>query len=49
SKEVIHEIGHLLGLRHCSNPKCVMHFSNTLNDTENKDIIFCKECRREIG
>ncbi len=49
SKEVIHETGHLLGLRHCSNPKCVMHFSNTLNDTENKDIIFCKECRREIG
>lgn len=49
SKEVIHEIGHLLGLRHCSNPKCVMHFSNTLNDTENKDITFCEECRREIG
>jgi archaemetzincin len=49
SKEVIHEIGHLLDLRHCSNPKCVMHFSNTLNDTENKDVIFCKECRREIG
>lgn len=49
SKEVIHEIGHLLGLRHCSNSKCVMHFSNTLNDTENKDITFCKDCRRKIG
>ena len=29
-KEAIHEIGHLIGLRHCDNPKCVMFFSNTL-------------------
>lgn len=48
SKEVVHELGHLLGLGHCSNLKCVMYFSNTVNDTDNKNIDLCKECRSDI-
>ena len=28
-KEAIHELGHLRNLRHCSNPACVMFFSNS--------------------
>ncbi|RLF28477.1 MAG: hypothetical protein DRN14_04130, partial [Thermoplasmata archaeon] len=27
-KEVVHELGHTFGLRHCPNPSCVMSFSN---------------------
>jgi len=43
-KEAVHELGHTMGLRHCSNIKCVMHFSNSLEDTDIKDAIYCPRC-----
>ncbi len=43
-KEIIHELGHLLGLPHCSNPRCVMRFSNSLIEVDFKDIYFCDRC-----
>jgi len=43
-KEAIHEIGHLLSLNHCDDPLCVMHFSNSLLDTDMKSAKFCREC-----
>ncbi|MCM8787351.1 MAG: archaemetzincin family Zn-dependent metalloprotease [Candidatus Omnitrophica bacterium] len=48
-KEAVHEIGHLFGLNHCSNPKCVMHFSNSLLDTDRKDYHFCNNCIKILG
>jgi archaemetzincin len=48
SKEVVHEIGHLLNLSHCSRRNCVMYFSNTVDDTDRKCIELCEECRRSI-
>lgn len=48
AKEIVHEIGHLLGLGHCVNDKCIMHFSNTVKDTDQKEQIFCKNCRKQI-
>ncbi len=44
-KEAMHEIGHVLGLLHCNDPKCVMHFSNSIIDTDLKDWRFCERCR----
>ena len=44
-KECVHELGHLLGLVHCPNTKCVMHFSNSLSDTDIKWKGFCDICR----
>ncbi|MEM4576318.1 MAG: archaemetzincin family Zn-dependent metalloprotease [Candidatus Nezhaarchaeales archaeon] len=44
-KEVVHELGHTFGLRHCSNPRCVMYFSNTIFDTDHKDLSFCLRCQ----
>ena len=45
-KEAVHEIGHLLNLRHCPNPECVMHFSNSILDTDRKDYHFCDDCKK---
>lgn len=47
-KEAVHELGHLYGLVHCVNPGCVMHFSNSLQDTDYKDSKFCRNCMRKL-
>jgi len=47
-KEAVHEIGHVIGLPHCPNPKCVMHFSNSLADTDYKDYRFCQKCYKVV-
>ncbi|MFX1603983.1 MAG: archaemetzincin family Zn-dependent metalloprotease [Promethearchaeota archaeon] len=46
-KEVVHELGHVLGLRHCTN-HCVMRFSNSLADTDNKPDTYCQDCLRRL-
>lgn len=48
AKEVIHEIGHLLGLTHCSDTSCVMCFSNTIDDTDRKKQTLCSICRSKL-
>lgn len=48
-KEAIHELGHTFGLRHCTNPRCVMTFSNSLADTDRKATRFCIECARKLA
>jgi len=44
-KEVIHELGHLLGLQHCLNTRCVMKFSNSIIEVDEKDFTFCENCK----
>ncbi len=46
-KEAIHEMGHVLGLRHCDN-YCVMRFSNSLREVMEKPSCFCEKCRHLI-
>jgi archaemetzincin len=48
AKEAIHELGHTLALPHCANPRCVMHFSNSLGDTDRKGTDWCKQCEKKL-
>jgi archaemetzincin len=47
-KEAVHELGHVFGLEHCPDPECVMHFSNSLSDTDRKSASFCSRCRARL-
>jgi archaemetzincin len=44
TKESVHELGHNQGLKHCSNPFCVMYFSNSIFETDRKQSLFCSKC-----
>jgi archaemetzincin len=43
-KEAVHELGHTYCLGHCPDPACVMHFSDSIQDTDKKTASFCAEC-----
>jgi archaemetzincin len=43
-KEVIHELGHTFGLRHCADPWCVMRSSTYVEDIDQKNWSFCIKC-----
>lgn len=47
-KEVLHEIGHMMGLPHCENKKCVMVYSNSIKDVDFKEKKFCKHCSKAL-
>ncbi|MFQ5924806.1 MAG: archaemetzincin family Zn-dependent metalloprotease [Dehalococcoidia bacterium] len=48
AKEAIHELGHTYGLGHCGDESCVMHFSNSLPETDSKRALFCKSCAKKL-
>jgi archaemetzincin len=48
-KEAVHELGHTLGLVHCPDAGCAMHFSNALVDTDRKSPRLCAMCERKLN
>lgn len=50
-KVAIHEIGHNLGLKHCTNNKeCLMNDANgTIKQVDKEKIWFCDKCKKQIN
>ena len=48
AKEAIHETGHTFGLSHCSDPSCVMSFSNSIYEVDFKRPEFCPKCSTRL-
>lgn len=48
-KEAKHEVGHMLGLKHCPNERCVMIFSNSVAHVDRKNKEFCDMCKLQLG
>jgi archaemetzincin len=47
-KEVVHEMGHYIGLEHCMNSVCVMSFSSSVADIDKKLKDFCDNCKLDL-
>ncbi len=48
-KEAVHELGHTFGMGHCPDERCIMFFSNSLEDTDRKGPSFCPGCRGKLA
>jgi len=46
--EMLHEIGHLLGLEHCEDWGCIMHFAPTVEGIDNRGHTFCPDCYERL-
>jgi archaemetzincin len=48
AKEIIHELGHTKGLKHCHIPDCVMRSGTYVEDIDQKNMGFCDECNNNL-
>lgn len=47
-KVAVHELGHSLGLTHCTLQECVMHAASYVEELDLKGSAFCRSCREAI-
>jgi archaemetzincin len=46
--EGAHELGHILGLHHCLDQRCIMYNPRCLDDLNNKNLFLCDPCRNNL-
>ncbi len=44
AKVALHESGHLFDLHHCTDQKCLMGFSGSLDDLDQRTMYYCRYC-----
>lgn len=47
-KVMVHELGHMFGMRHCIYYKCIMNGSNHLGEVDAKPLDVCPVCLRKL-
>jgi archaemetzincin len=47
-REVLHELGHLGGLRHCDAYDCLMYFASNVHAIDNRGSSYCPACAERI-
>jgi Predicted Zn-dependent proteases len=45
---MVHEIGHMFGLKHCIYYNCIMNGSNHMKESSNKPLEMCPVCLRKL-
>ena len=43
-KVALHELGHLFDLLHCEYKRCLMHFSGSIEELDEKSLSLCRYC-----
>lgn len=46
--EVLHELGHVTGLRHCRDASCLMSFAGSVERVDIRGSVFCPECLAQL-
>lgn len=46
--EILHELGHVLGLTHCGDFGCLMHFANNVETINLRGKSFCSSCTAQL-
>lgn len=48
AKTLLHEVGHIRGLRHCADPGCVMTSASSIEMLDEKGETLCLECQARV-
>ena len=46
--EVLHELGHVHGLRHCNRPDCLMRLAHNVEAIDQRGPAFCADCTAQL-